>query len=819
MFFHYLKIFFRTQVHQPLFSILKLLGFVIGLCGFILLYAVIDYERSYDTGFKNSDRIARVVKISDIESGKESSGLPYPLADAIKTDFQQVVESVRVQPLRGMLKKETIRFNELLLFVEPAFLTLFDLTYIHGNADSLSKPFSVILSERKAKKYFGHTDVIGETFQLGEDRLLTVTGVFKQWPKNSHLSAEVLIPFDSFLQLAEANIKDLSKITLWDNCHCYTTYLLLDKPSSFDQVNAGLKDLLIKHQGQEYAESIPIYLQHLTDVYLESDNVRTYVNHAQKGDGSLLMVFIAIAIVLLAISCINFTNLAVAQYTKQTKQLAVRKVLGASSVSIGWQYMIETLLISIIALVLSLSLSAMMLPWLAEFVDKPLSSSHIFGFEFVLQIIAVTFIAAAIAGAYPALVMSRFQASNLLREGDVSGASTLSAGNVRKFLVLLQFTISTVLVIAVIGVRFQVDHLQSQPRGFDIGNKLIVNGEGGDALQLQTRFAAIPGVDSVTISTLAPSKQIKNFSQIKRLGQDDADAAFVAVNNVSFGFMDTYQIKLLAGRSFNKDFGADHYTYEKADSGSRFNVLINHSALLKFGFKTPQSAIGEVLKYQDSSGYTETMQIVGVTNDVKYGSPKEAVDPMLYVARSQWQELRKVTYLTIDSMVGNADGVLNEVESIFNSMVPGFVLDADWLNEAIAIQTSGEEKQFSAIALFSLASISVSLLGLVGLTAFSAEKRSKELAIRRVIGASKREVVRLLTLEQLKLIVLSTFVAWPVVYYVLKDWLQQFHSKVDMSASWFALGTLLVCLISYAIVAVYSLRIAYQSPVENLRSE
>lgn len=819
MFLHYLKVFYRTQVNQPLFSILKIVGFVIGLSGFILLYAVIDYERSYDSSFEKNKRIARVVKISDIASGKESAGQPYPLADALKNDFTQVLETSRVQPLRAMLQQKTIKFNELIFFAEPSFFKIFDVKFIEGDSKELEKPFSVVLSKQKAEKYFGHTDVIGEKLSIGGDILLNVVGVFDRWPDNSHLLAEVFVPFNSYLKIAESNIKDLSKITQWDNCHCYTTYVLLDKQSSLNDINAGMRDMIVKHQGEEYAANTPFYLQRLRDIYLNSAKIRTYINHANKGDKSLLTVFIAIALVLLAMSCINFTNLAIAQYTKQTKQLAIRKVLGATTNSIGWQYMIETLFVSTVSLILSFLLSALVMPWLTEFVDKPISVSYLFSSKFVLQVVLVSLIAAAIAGAYPSLVMSRFQASSLLREGDVSGASLLSAGNVRKLLVLMQFTISTVLVIAVIGVKFQVNNLQTQPRGFDIGNKLQVNGEGGDALQLQTRFKSISGVEKVSISTLAPSKQIKNFSQIKRLGQYDADAVYVAVNNVSFGFIDTYQIEILAGRTFDAEYGSDHYTDEKADSGARFNVLINQSAMLKFGFKSSEEALNTLLKYTEDSGYTETLHIVGVTGDVKYGSSKEVVDPMLYLARSEWQGLNQVTYLTIDSMMGQSESIHSQVEDIFALMVPSFVLDASWLSESIANQTLGEEKQFSVISIFSTASILVSLLGLVGLTAFSAEKRSKELAVRRVIGANKREIVRLLTMEQLKLVIISTVIAWLLVYFVLEDWLQQFESRIGISSMWFALGTFLICLISYLIVASYSLRIAYQNPVDNLRAE
>jgi putative ABC transport system permease protein len=816
-----LKAWWRSEARQPLVFTLKILGFLIGFVGAILLLGYVNFESSYDSWNPNADRLVRAVEVRSAD-GAKSVELPYPFAQAAEDSIPQIKAATRVQSVRVMIQHGADKFNEVIYFVDPSFSTMFDIKYLSGTAP-LSRPFSVVLSESAARKYFGRTDVVGQTLLLGGERPITVTAVMHDWPVKSHLHPDFLLPLESFFQMIQekANVPR-DAVTRWNNCHCYDTYMLLDKPSDFGRVNGQMNNLLIRSQGQKYATEHPVSLQRMTDAYLGSEHIASYLDHARKGDPTQLTILSGIAFILLLTSAINFANFSMAQSTLRAREVAIRRVLGASRAAIARRLLAEAFAMSFVALLVSYGIALLAAERVGAFLERDLHASDFLQPTAIAEMLVAAALTSLVAGAFAAATLSQTQPALLLRSGIGAQSRTFSTSHVRQALVLAQFLLSSALIISAIGMYEQIYYIQTQPKGYFADNKIIVNAEGSHQAfeELKSKIATVPGVSSVSIANSVPTTSVSK-RQIIRQGGDPAAYQEIAINECDFNYLNALGDKIVAGRGFSQTFGGDRFALpEKPLEKLEFNVVINESAARRLGFAHPADSIGQVLEYADDRDAAYTMRVAGVAQDIRYGGPHDPVVPMIHLARDDWGVNHHETryFLVSTARPGDVSSV-PEIAAIWNATVPGFVSEVTPLPDALKQQLVNENKQFQLVAVFGVAGVLVSMLGVLGLAAFMMERRAKEFAVRRVLGATRESIALLVTRSQLTIVILATLLSFPLAFWGLSHWLTNFDVRVDISPFWFLGGGAASVITAAVVLYGFTYRITSQSPAQFLKAE
>lgn len=812
----------------PLIFGLKLAGLVVSFAACSLILTLIDFETHYDAWNPGASRIMRGVETRDVASNSRSVSLPYDFADAARTGLAGVTDAARVQPLRVMLQRGQDRFNETLFFVDPSFLPIFDVQIARGNARPLDQSDSLMISERAARNYFGAQNPIGRTVTIGGLREVTVTAVMKNWPADSHIRPDFLLPLEGFFAMAQQQGGvDRSRLTGWTQCHCYATYLRFDTPAAALAARSSIRAFLVSQQGEEYAARTPIELQSLREVYLGSSKIAAYLDHAAQGDTIQLAVFGAVALVLLLISGLSFANFSAAQATMRAREFAVRRILGAQRRDVIARTAVESTLLSFAAALLGLLLGSLLIGLFAQFVERPLTASAVWQPERVTQLIVIALLVGALAGLMPGAVVAKINPVILLRGSLGNQAARLSAGGVRRVLIGLQFVVSSALVIFAIAIHAQLDFVSSQPRGYDPRGKIIVNAEGAyESLgDLRARIEALPGVSSVSIAGSVPTIPSRGTLQFVRQGADQREAKQIVLNGVDAGHLKTLSMQLIAGRDFNPAFGGDQlnlapYFSTSPPSGSPVvSVIINRSAAAQLGLGEPSAAIDQILTFSGPVTFPFTLRVVGVAEDVRYRGPRDSVEPMIYLARSDWQvNLHEPRYLVV-ATTGGSPLLATQIGKAWDELVPGFVHDVTWLEDRIAQQTAGERRQFQLVTLFMIAAILVSLFGILGFAAFSMRSDARQLAIRRVLGATRDQIALLVSGAQLRIVLVAALVACPIAWWIIVRWLDGFVLRTPLQVSWFALGCAAIAAISFAILFVFTLRLSAMSPMKILRSE
>ena len=813
----------RLESRQPLMFCLKFFGFVIGFVGVLLLLAYINFESSYDSWNTDAARVVRAVEVRDVSTDSMSVSLPYPFADAARADLGEVQETLRMQPLRVMLQRGQDKYNETVFFAEPSVLSMFQVKLIGTSGGGvLDRPFSLVISQRAAEKYFGSDDPVGKTLSLGNERDLTVTAVMRDWPANSHLAPDFLVPIESFFQIVteKAEIKR-ERVTGWTNCHCYATYLKLKEGATAATLNGRMKALLVKHQGAEYAAENPVFLQPLAEVYLGSQPYATTLEHARKGDAVQLAIMLAMAAVLLLTAAVNFANFSLAQATLRAKEVAVRRVLGATSGAIVLRLTLEAFVLCMCALLASFAIAAVLVGPLGAYLDRPLDATLLLHPPVLVQMFGAALLVTAVAAAFAALTLARAGLVDLLRSG--AGGKLLSAGRLRLAMVLTQFIVSSGLIIGAAGIHGQIVYVRDLPKGYVSQDKLVLAAEGSFSGygELMAKLRALDGVTSVAIANTLPTTPMGSQRQLVRQGSPADDYRTVAVNEADVTMLKSLGVTMLAGRMLGGEFGADRFLLpEPGTANTSFNVVLNESASTTLGFASAQQALGQVLVYADDAEAGYSMNVVGVHADIRYGNPREQVVPMLYLARDDWHVNRHEMRQILLAVREPEDAGLRErITAVWDSQVPAFVGDLRSMPEALQAQMRGEERQFHMVGAFAAAAVLVSLFGVLGLASFMMRRRAKELAIRQVLGATHGQIAWLVTSAQLRVVAAAAVLSYPLVYFGLVRWLDGFAVRTPISPLWFIGGTVLNVTLALLVVFIFSLRIAARSPVEYLRGD
>ncbi|CAN5272963.1 ABC transporter permease [soil metagenome] len=793
---NYLKIAFRNLLKHKGFFLINLLGLSIGMSCCLLIFIYVNNELSYDKFHTKASQIYRLV--TDVKTPTEVINADItsaPMGPNLKTDFPEVLNATRINNYSFLVQKDESQWQEIqVLLADQAIFEMFDFPLIKGNPEqALEAPFSLVLTEKIATKYFGDEDPIGKFLLLDGKFDGTVTGVVKDVPENSQIKFEILVSMSTLTEKLNPGMENQ-----WGNFG-FTTYLLLPEDYNPTELESKLPAFLENHISNEMRESgmnYTLFLEPLTDVYLYSE---------RKGQvsGSLTNVYIfsIIAVVILVIACFNFMNLAIARSVDRAKEVGVRKVVGAGRNQLTGQFLSESILISIFSGIIALLLSEVLLPVFNEISGKIIAESILGNYRLWLLIMGLTIGTGLLAGIYPAFVLSEFKPSIVLK----GRFSTSSTGlSLRKALVVFQFAISVALIVGTVVVYQQLNYMKNQDLGFKKNQMLIFNFQGDQQIQKQfqsikNEISNIPGVTSVSASSSTPSTGNAHAYTILENKDGDMQPSNIALYFVDFNYLDNYKIPVIAGRGFSLDFPSD----------STAALVVNEASAASLGYAHPEEIVGKKFSQWGREGH-----IIGVIKDFHFKSLKEKITPLTLRIEPQRFGLFSVAVKTSD-----LKGTVVKLENFFKDIAPHRPVDYYFLDEAFDKQYRAEERFGTLILYFSGLAIFIACLGLLGVTSYTTSQRTKEVGIRKVMGASAYQLVALLSKDLLRLVLAGMVIAIPVAWYGMSIWLDNFEYKTELSWWIFLVAGTLAVVIALFTVSSQAIKAALANPVKSIRIE
>jgi putative ABC transport system permease protein len=810
---NYLTIAWRNLMVHRLFSAINILGLAIGLACSILIVLFVRYEMSYDQHYSNADRIVRVVRHFSNANLHLATVAP-PIGPLLETDFPEIEAMTRVRVNSLPISQGDRAFNNLAIgMADPAVFEFFDLKFIAGQTKgAIDEPFTVVLTETAANQLFGNDDPMGQSITLLGQVELKVTGVINDLPENTHLSFDMLISVATMFAVRPGESES------WGSNN-YHTYLLL--PAGYDPklLEAGFPGFLEKHLGEDSPEWTSLETQRLTDIHLHS-----HLDAELKSNGNIntVLIFSAIALVILAIACINFMNLTTARSIQRAKEVGIRKVVGAGRGQLIAQFLGESILLTAAAMLLAIATVELALPAFADFVQRELSFNYIGNPAYLVAILGGILAVGILAGSYPAFHLSAFRPAEVLKGSVTQGRGAVT---VRKLLVVFQFAISITLMIATGVVLAQLRYTQNKDLGYDRAHNLIsflpFQIDGSTYQQypaFRDALTANPAVQSVTISSRFPTGQLLDGNGYMPQESSLAPEEGVSLRDVrvGFNFFEHYAIGLVAGRYFGTEFGDDPLAPASAEEPIKYGqVIANESAVRRMGYASPQDAIGKLLIDQKQDGdMRHELTIVGVVKDFNFASLHDQMQPILYTLTSQF-----VGAVSIKTVPGQLQPTVKLVEQIWADQFPGQAVSFAFLDDRFDAMYLQEQRQAQVFGLFSGLAILVASLGLFGLASFTTERRTKEIGIRKVMGASVRDIIWLLTREFSLLVIVANLIAWPVAWYFMSDWLTRFAYAISLGPMLFVVAALAAFVIAWITVASQAGKAAMSRPVLALRYE
>lgn len=792
---NYLKIAWRNIRKQKFYSFINLLGLTIGMTCCFLIFIYVRFELSYDTYHKNRDRIYRLV--TDIKTPTEKLEVEItspPMGPNIQADFPEVYTQIRLIPNNTIIDINGNKYQEdKIIIADSTLFDIFSYQLIRGNAkDALREPFSLVLTESKAKKYFGDADPIGKTVVADGKRIsLKVTGVMADVPENSH------IPFDMICSMSTAERLGQNLKESWGGFGTHT-YLLLAPGVDPLKLEKKFPDFLERHIGSMMKESNMYYtlrLEPLKDVYMVSKRPAL-----MKGSMTNIYIFSVIAVFILLIAVINFVNLATARATERAREVGVRKSVGAYESQLTFQFLCETLLLSLFAFVLSLILCQLLLPSFNLLAGKEIAHS-IFRTGAVGWFLLIATGVGLLAGFYPATVLSSYKPVVVLKGAFSSSNKGLF---LRRGLVVFQFVITIVLTAGVMIVYYQLLYLQNRDLGFRKEQQMVVELGPGDNLkkrwsELKQQVMNIPGVSGVTFSSSIPGRFHSSAYSNMEMKNGDMQASNINLYFVDFDFIKQYDVKVVAGRGFTPDMATD----------STQAMVVNEAVVSSLGYSKPEEIIG---KKFDQWGRKGT--VIGVIRDFNYHSLREKVAPLTMRIEPSGFDL-----MTINVDPRNLKKIVAGVEAIYNNYAPDGQFDYTFVDEVFDKQYRGEYRFGRLVLTFALLAIALATLGLLGLVSYIVIQRTKEIGIRKVLGASIGNILLLLSRDFIKLIAVALLVATPLAWYLMYHWLQDFAYRINVPWWVFPAAGGVAMLIALVTVSLQTMKAAMTNPVKSLRTE
>ncbi len=829
MFQNYFAATLRHLRDHKLYALINVLGLSIGLASCLLIILFVRHETSYDTFLPNLDRLYRFESMVNIP-GRPPVAVPrgYGATKEIFTEAFDEIETYTIFQSRfGRVMNEADGISENFIYGDENLFKVLQLPFIEGDPETaMSTPGGVVLTEEMALKHLGEGPYLGREITLYDqyERNHKVTGILKDIPDTSHIVFDIVLPIDMQIQ-GQPDPNGQTALERWNGVAFYN-YFTLKEGANLTRIENTIDDLIDQYFPDRIAalvnkkgsELFKHYIMPVADIHLKSPS-----NGGMKPSGSMTIIysFGGIAIMILAIASINFMNLATARSTLRAREVAVRKVMGANRGQLFWQFQSESLLFAVISLLFAMLLVAGVLPAFNGFTNREISFLTIFEPTMLAASLGLTILVGLVAGIHPSIVLSGIRPSRVLMANKSvnTGSAKLRAG-----LVILQFVISSVLVIGTGLVFAQTWYAQNRDLGYNRDNLMVIRGLGQEGVgssqeAFRDRVRQLPGVEDASLSNFGPSDGDNTGYSYKVPGLEQRIIVFF--RSIDFDYFDMMDVDVIAGRKLDPNFNdiitnvPNDATEEERNTPTKSNIVINMAAVKALGFGTAENAVGKVIFTGDENQNSST--IVGVIPNVHLTSPRVELNAYVYM-------VDKANFLNLNVRYSgeNPEEVGLAIDRLWQEMFPGTPSFRQYLDENIANQFRGETIQGTLLGVFSGLAILIASMGLFALSSFTVARRTKEIGLRKVMGASSKTIVILLLRQLSTPVLIANIIALPIGWYAISQWMQNFQYRLDMPIYFSAMAVAAIVftlVLSWATVAHHAIRVAQSKPINALRYE
>lgn len=801
--YSYIKSAFRNLARIRIHSLINISGLAIGLLCFIIIMLYVNDERSYDKYHQKSDRIYRIKSTTDFEGVAEhSSSCPAPLGPTIAAEYPHLIEKMtRVfNDWSGefYIEHENKSFREKrFFFVDSTFTRVFDVQILKGSSsEALSAPFTALITESTAKRYFGNKDPIGKIIKLEGKTNITITGLIADTPPQSHFSYDFLVSLSTLRMLWGGTMPPT-----WVY-NPFWTYIVLKEGVNPGDLETQLPDFTEKYFYDAEKDHITLGIQPLTDIHLRSS-----LDYEIEPNGNIshIQILTAVALFILLIACINYINLATAFATRRSRETAIRKVSGATTKQLILQYIGESLLITLIAMIIALALIELAIPAFNAFSGKEIKSGYLYQSAFSFRILLLWLGTGILSGLYPAFYQSGFDPLKVLK-----GTNHHSSGHLfgRKVLVVLQFSLSVMLITASMIAFDQLNFMKNSGLGFEKDNMLIIPVARSPIVKqyesFKTGLLQKPGITGVTAVDYIVGTDHNNH-EFRPEGYPEGKWQFYPALVVRDDFVEIFDIKIIAGR--------DYYKESKTDEME--SILINEAMVKHLGWKSNADAIGK--KFFSRTG---NEKVVGVFQNFNASSLHSKAGPLVLNLKEDPREINAYTnFLAVKFEPGKSKVALAGIKETWDEFAPGRPFEYKFLRNELDKLYSSEEYLGKASAILSVLTILIAAMGLFGLVSFMAAQRTREIGIRKVLGAETFQMIKLLTTGYLKLVFLSIMIAWPLTYFIIDYWLDSFAYHTAIKWHYFLISGLVSLVLTLVITSIRAYIASGQNPAKTLKYE
>jgi putative ABC transport system permease protein len=796
---NYLKIAIRSLQKHKSFSFINIIGLSVGLASCLLIGLYINEELSYDKFHENSNRTYRVTrqfKAPDGSVGLHLSRVAPPFSEYMREDFSEIDKIGRFVDFGSLVSYQDKVFNEpSFIWADSEIADIFSFDIIEGDVmDALSSPSSVAMSKSMTLKYFGDEDPIGKIITYDNEIDLMVRAVFEDFPENASVRFELLGDF-KYVNDVFGGAQAL--MPMWYR-NMFSTFFTMKSPNDIASLKAKMPDFLVNHLGENGSVQNELVIQKLTDIHLKSNLAD---EQGVNSDIKYVYIFSAIALLILAIASINYMNLTTAKSANRAKEVGMRKVFGAARYNLINQFLVESILLVFMAVIIAFGITLLVLPSFRAFSGLQLDMAVIMNAPTLGLIVLFALSIGVIAGSYPAFYLTRFKILNVLKGKIASGAKS---GNLRKVLVVTQFSISLILVVSTLVVFQQLNFIQNKSLGYDKDQMMIVrsNSELRENRQIfKDQLNALAGVQSVGRSIFVPTNQLLN-SQGSAMVEVDGELKSTGTSlkelSVDHDFISTYKMEIVVGRNFSKLFTTDTASF-----------ILNETAIKSIGWEEPETAVGQTITYGNTRG-----QVIGVVKDFNFESLQSKIEPVIFT-----MSRRSNGAFSIKIVAENVKETVSEIEAIYGRIAPTYSIRFNFLDERFENLYSSETQRSELFTIFSGLAIFLACLGLFGLASYTVSQRGKEISIRKVLGASIKQIVGILSKEFIILIGISMILAIPVSWYFMGDWLKSYAYRISLNWTPFVIAGVIVTMIAILTISTQTFRAAITNPSKRLRDE
>lgn len=825
---NHIKIALRFFGRNKLFTFINIFGLAIGITAFLLITQYVSFEKSYDKSVLGIEDVYRVTLATNFDSDAFlTSATNHPaVGPSMKTDFPEVESYARIvdrkilgggavlsyKTTSGELIKSNINDYDV-FFADNQLLNIFDIPLLYGSRESaLNEPQTIMLSESVAKRFFGNQDPLGKELSINSnDGGLKVTGVFKDLPQNTHLKFDILVSFTSL------NADYFDTTWIWPE---FYNYVKLKKGTPSVAVTSKFPSFVGKYLGEimnEHGFQAKFDLQPVSDIHLKSNLSKEMSANSSE---STLTFLIIVAVFVIAIALINFINLSTAKSMERAKEVGLKKVVGAQRGVLVFQFLWESIIINFIAILFSVLFVSLLVNPFNSLVGLDVLSMAMWGKASVWFILLlVLLVGGLMAGLYPAFVLSNFRPVQVLNgKFHQSGRGTF----LRKALVITQFSVSIALISGTFIVYNQFSFMKSQELGFSADQNLVLNAPmdvDSTAMQkikvFKDEIERNPNINSASMTNEIPGKPIMEVSTIRKKGDETVDGTTASFLEVDHDFIRTYGVNMIAGRNFLKEDANDYNVgKDRSDNPNLYRVLINRATAKALGFTSPEAALNQKVVYKYGP-IDRTAEVIGVVENYHQQSLESDYDKILFLYPSYYYG----EYLTVNVNGKNVAATVAAIEQSYNKVFPRDPFNYFFLDEHFNRQYQADQKFGLICLLFSILAIFIAALGLFGLGSHIAMQKVKEISVRKVLGASTFQALVLIPQKLLGLILVSGIIAIPIVYFILKNWLEGYAFKIDMTLWMFLVPLIVVMLVALLSILSQSLKTAWVNPADSLRND